>query len=130
LVRRRNSAQVAYPQAPQSYFGVPAGQQPDEQDSVDRFGGFGVAEPDPLAALAAACPHPRGQLVAGCGVVGDDGFHEVRLAGQEQLPAGFGGGDRGGGHQLGDLPDGARADVVVAEGAGHVRAGTWRRHQA
>jgi hypothetical protein len=33
-------------------------QEPDEQDSIDRFGG---AEPDPLAALAAPGPPPRGK---------------------------------------------------------------------
>jgi hypothetical protein len=43
--------------------------------------------------IAAAIPwigagsHPRGELAAGAGVVGDDGFHEVWLAGEEQLPA-------------------------------------------
>ena len=66
---------------------VPARQQADEQDRVDRLGGVGVAEPDPLAAFLAAGPHPRGELAAGAGVVGDHGLHEVRFPGEEQLAA-------------------------------------------
>src|SRR5215471_14528995 len=64
---------------------VPAGQQTDEQDRVDGFGGRSVAEPDPFAAFFAAGAHPGGELAAGGGVVGDHGFHEVGLAGEEQL---------------------------------------------
>jgi hypothetical protein len=109
---------------------VPARQQPNEQDRVNGFGVVGVAEPDPLAAFLAAGPHPGRELAAGAGVVGDHGFHEVGFAGEEQLAAGFGGGDRGGGHELGDLADGAGPYVVVAQGAAHAGAGTWRWHQA
>jgi hypothetical protein len=109
---------------------VPAGQEPDEQDGVDGFGGVGVTEPDPLAAFLAAGPHPGGEFLAGGGVVGDDGLHEAWLSGQEQLPSGFGGGDRGGCHELGDLADGAGAQFLVADGAAHAVAGTWRWHQA
>jgi len=105
-------------------------QEADEQDCVDRFGGAGVTEPDPLAAFLAACPHPCRELVAGAGIVGDHGFHEAGFAGQEQLATGFGGGDRGRGHELGDLADGARPQFLVADGAAHAGAGTWRWHQA
>ena len=50
---------------------VPAGQEADEQDRVDGFGGVGVAEPDPLAAFLAAGPHPGGELrrVAGSSAI-------------------------------------------------------------
>src|SRR5712691_11211998 len=91
---------------------------------------LGVAEPDPLPAFLPAGPHPGRQLAAGAGVISDDGLHEVRLPGEEQLPAGIGGGDRGGGHELGDLPDRPGADVVVAERAGHAGAMAWDWHQA
>ncbi len=47
-----------------------------------------------------------------------------------KLPALFRGGDRGGGHELGDLADGGSLQVVVADGAAHAGAGTWRWHQA
>jgi hypothetical protein len=49
---------------------------------------------------------------------------------EEQLAAGFGGGDRGGGRELGDLADGGGAQFLVADGAAHagVRACCW--HQA
>jgi hypothetical protein len=57
---------------------------------VDGFGGFGVAEPDPFAAFFAAGPHPGGELAAGAGVVGDDSFHEARLAGEESWPPDLG----------------------------------------
>jgi hypothetical protein len=70
---------------------VPARQEADEPNRVDGFGGLGVAEPDPLAAFLAPGPHPGGELAAGGDIVGDDGFHEVRLARQEQLAADLGG---------------------------------------
>ena len=92
---------------------------PDEQHGVDGFGDVGVAEPDRLAAFLASGPHPLGQLVAGVGVVDDDGLHEVVLACEEQLAAGLGGGDGGGGHELGDLADGVGPDGVVVEVLGH-----------
>ena len=44
------------------------------------------------------------------------------LAGEEELAAGLGGGDRGGGHELGDLADGVGSQVVVAEVLGHAGA--------
>ena len=109
---------------------VPARQQADEQDRVEGLGGGGVPEPDPLAAFPAAGAHPPGELAERGGIVGDDGFHEVRLACQEQLPARFRGGDRGGGHQLSDLADGGRAQFLVPNRAAHAGAGTWRWHQA
>ena len=69
--------------------------------------------------------------MAGVGVVDDDGFDEVVLAGQEQLPAGLRGGDGGGGHELGDLADGVGPQVVVVEVLGHAAplATCWA-HQA
>ena len=47
-----------------------------------------------------------------------------------RLAAGFGGGDGGGGHQLGDLADGVGAQVVVGEVLGHVApaATCWAHH--
>jgi hypothetical protein len=45
-------------------------------------------------------------------------------------PPDFGGGDGGGGHQLGDLADGHGAETVVVEVLGHAGAATWRAHQA
>jgi hypothetical protein len=41
------------------------------------------------------------------------------LAGEEQLAAGFGGGDRRGGHQLRDLADGVTAQAVVVKVIAH-----------
>jgi hypothetical protein len=52
-------------------------------------------------------------------VVDDDGFDEQVLALQEQLPSRFGGGDRRGGHELGDLADGVGSEGVVVESHGH-----------
>ena len=64
-------------------------------------------------------------------VLDDDGLHEGVLAGEEQLTAGLGGGDGGGGHELGDLADGVDPDVLVAEVLGHAApASTCWAHQA
>ena len=81
-------------------------------------------------AFLPAGPHPGRQLTASAGVISDDGFHEVVLAGQEQLTSGLGGGDSRGRHQLGDGADGAGPDLVVADRLAHGTLGTWRRHQA
>src|SRR5712691_7737242 len=72
----------------------------------------------------------------GSGVVSDHGFYEVRLAREEKLPTGFGSGDRGRGHELGDLADRAarisswpRVPLMPeqAPGAGTRRRGRRRR---
>jgi hypothetical protein len=39
---------------------------------------------------------------------------------RKSWPPDFGGGDGGGGHELGHLEDGVGSEVVVADGAGHV----------
>ena len=98
---------------------VPVG-EPDEQDGVDGFGDVGVAEPDRLAAFLATGPHPAGERVGACRASSTITVSMNRcLPWQEQLPAGLGGGDGGGGHQLGDLADGVGPEVVVVEVAGH-----------
>jgi hypothetical protein len=64
-------------------------------------------------------------------VVDDHGFQERRLAGEEQLPAGFGGGYRGGGHQGGDLAHRGGTDrLLVQVLVRHTGAATWQVHQA
>jgi hypothetical protein len=101
---------------------IPVG-DPDEQDGVDRLGHLGVTEPDVLPPFLAPRSQPGGQLTAGRGVVNDDGLGEVVFAGQEQLPAGFGGGDGGGGHELGDLDDCVASEGLVVE-PGHAGTGS------
>jgi hypothetical protein len=59
--------------------------EPDEQDCVDRFGGFGVSEPDRLAAFLATGAHPLGEPAERVAVVDDDGLDEQMLAGEEEL---------------------------------------------
>ena len=66
----------------------------------------GVAEPDRLAALFPARTHPRCEPTEGVAVFNDHGLDEEAFAGEEQLAAELGGGDRRSGHQLGDLAAG------------------------
>ena len=98
---------------------VPVG-QPDEQHRVDGFGDVGVAEPDRLPALLAAGPQPAGQLRGASSASSTMTVSMKRcLPCEEQLAAGLGGGDRRGGHELGDLADGVGPDGVVVEVLGH-----------
>ena len=103
---------------------------PDEEHGVDGLGDVGVAEPDRLAPFLAAGAHPLGQPMAGVGRFDDHGLHEVVLAGQEQLSAGFGGGDGRGGHELGDAEDGVDAQFVVADVGAHAvtLSSCWAHH--
>ena len=52
-------------------------------------------------------------------------------AAEEELAARLGGGDGGGGHELGHLTHGVGAQLLVAQVLAHAVAGaTWRTHQA